>query len=305
MNSSWNSSRIITNAMSATIAPPSHELQSGYHMHPLVMDATLHLLAATLLDKDSTSATTRLPVGIDGIASNGMNVKGEMLSIAQPYSTLSKESFLCQYKMVSNQHHIMHIKDLLARDAKTLRHAKHDHKSNDFAFPSSKLLYELHWQIEKPTHSCVVHNNTVGNVDPLKQSRNVVLIHQSNGLCLQHQQHFRQSSLSPIDHVRNDDGAAFECNMAKMKSSEPILCTMLLVNRLLQIWQKMNAQWQYKQVKLLTRRHFGTYLARVDSSDYAHEAFAAIMRVASAENPNMQIACLATDFMAKSVYEVS
>ena len=80
---------------------------------------------------------------------------------------------------------------------------------------------------------------------------------------------------------------------------------MLLVNHLLQIWQTTCAQGQHKEVMLLTQRHFGTYLARTTSSEYMHAAFAALMRVANAENPEMQIACLTTDLMAKSVKKVA
>ena len=290
--------------MTATIAPPSPDLLSGYHMHPLLMDATLHLLAAALFNRDSKPATTTLPVGMDAIACSGIALKDQALSIAQPSSEYSNNSVLCQYKMFSNQYHIMHIKNLLAREAKIFGNPKHKHTSDEFVFPSSKLLYELHWQVEKPKHSCLVHNISVSNGEYLKQFESVHLIHQPDGLWTQHKQHPTQSSSRQSDHIRDDNGAALECNKAEIKSSEPVIATMQLVNRLLQIWQNMSAEWQYKQVMLITRRHFGTYMARADSSDYVHEAFAALMRVAAAENSNMQIACLTTDLMAKPVRKV-
>ena len=304
MRSSLKLSRVPTNAMTATISPPSPDLQSGYHMHPSLMDATLHLLAAALFNRDSKPATTMLPVGMDAIACSGIALKDQALSIAQPSSNYSKQSVLCQYKMFSNQYHIMHIKDLIAREAKTFGNPKHMHTSDKFVVPSSKLLYELHWQVEKPKHSCLVHNITVSNGEYLKQFESVHLIHQPDGLCMQHKQQSNQSSSCQSDHLRDDDGAKLECNKAEIKSSEPVIATMQLVNRLLQIWQNMSAEWQYKQVILITRRHLGTYMARADSSDYVHEAFAALMRVAAAENPNMQIACLTTDLMAKPVRKV-
>ena len=304
MRSSLKALRALTNAMTATIAPPLLESQSGYHMHPSLMDATLHLLAAALSNRDSDTATTRLPVGMDAIACSGIDLKDQALSIAQPSSNYSKTSVLCQYKMFSNQRHIMHIKDLLARDAKTGGDAKRKHKSDAFVFPSSKLLYELHWQVEKPKQFCFVHNITVSNGENLKQLESVHLIHQRDGLYIQHKQQSKQSSLCQSDYIRDDNGAALECNKAEMKTSEPVIATMQLINHLLQIWQNMSAQWHPKQIMLSARRHFGTYLARANSSDYVHEAFAALMRVAAAENPNMQIACLATDLLSKPVRKV-
>ena len=305
MNFSLNSSRLVTNAMSAMIAPPLPGLQSGYYMHPLVMDATLHLMAAALIHEHSTIASIMLPVGVDAIASNGLDLKGQVLSLAQPSSTSSTKSVVCQYRMVSNQHNVMHIKDLLAKDAKNLGNAKHKQKSEDLAFPSHKLLYELHWQMERPIHSSPVHNNIVSNVDFLEQYGNGFVIHQPYASRPQSEDHITQSTSSWLNNVPNEDDAAFECNDVEIKRSKPITTTMLFMNRLLQTWQRMSAQWQYKQVVLLTRRHFGTYMARDDSSEYVHEASAALMRVATAENPNMQIACLATDLLAKSISKVT
>ena len=300
MRSSLKSLKVPTNAMTATMAPPSPDLQSGYHMHPSLMDATLHLLAAALFHRDSKPATTMLPVGMDAIACSGIALKDQALSIAQPSSNYSQKSVLCQYKMLSNQYHIMHIKDLLAREAKTFGNPKHKHTSDEFVPPSSKFLYELHWQVEKPKHSCRAHNITASN----GEFGSVHLIHQLDGLYMQHKQQSNQSSSCQSDHIPDDNAAALECNKAEIKSLEPAIATMQLINHLLQIWQNMSAEWQYKQVISITQRHFGTYMARADSNDYVHEAFAALMRVAAAENPNMQIACLTTDLMAKPVRKV-
>ena len=94
-------------------------------------------------------------------------------------------------------------------------------------------------------------------------------------------QQSNQSSSCQSDHIPDDNAAALECNKAEIKSLEPAIATMQLINHLLQIWQNMSAEWQYKQVISITQRHFGTYMARADSNDYVHEAFAALMRVCS------------------------
>lgn len=277
-------SHAISQAVMAVLAPVQSEQVSGYCLHPAILDATLHLSAAALPTDTTKAAITRVPVGISALSVAHLKQGDVPVPLAQPSEPQRDGSVMCQYKLLTGSKCSLQMRDLLAKQARPLPSAPPGADTQSEDIPMSELLYETQWQVATsasrgtvPQQPCFALTRPVrGSVKerlaaaygraatseaPVPQAR--------NGLC---------AVLNPISNSRQ-----------RLHGIQP---AMKAVTAMLELWQTMSAQCHGKPVSLLTRAQLGTDVAGSHSHDVASRAaLSALMRVAAAESPGINIAC--------------
>ena len=275
-------------AVMAVMTPLQSEQVSGFCLHPAILDATLHLSAAALPTSTSEAAITRVPTGISALSFAELKQGDTPVPLAQPSGPQRGGSVLCQYKLRAGSKCSVQVRDLLAKQARPLPSAKLGASTGSEDIPMSELLYETQWQVTtSASRSTVPQQACFALTKPMRHSvkeqlaaafgraadSEAQLPLAPNGLC---------AILNPASSTRH--------------KTHGIRPSMQAVSAMLELWQTMFAQCHDKSVSLLTKAQLSSDAAGSYRDDVApRAAVSALMRVAAAESPGVNIACTTSD----------
>ena len=282
----------------AVMAQLQAEHLSGYRVHPTILDASLHLSAAAVLTDTPEAAVTRVPVGISVLSITDLKQGETCIPLAQPSRPEHDGSVLCQYRLLAGSCSIQ-VSDVLAKKARPLSSALL-HAPGVADMIMSELLYEKEWQV-----------TTLASRSSVPQQPYFALTGPIAGVA-------KKGFVAAYGQVAPNDAllsrTALGCTglcallnpfRGRCQGLQAIGAPVQAAIALLELWQTMSTQCLGKAVSLLTTAHHSTDLAGSNSCDVASAAAAsALMRVAAAENPGIDIACVTCSALTPMRYEV-
>ena len=287
-------------ALTAELTADPQRHCSGYHIHPAVLDATLHLAAAAASAAGSgdAAAPTRVPVGAAALAGASIGAgEGALFPVALPRAPALDGSTACDYCLAGQSSATANIQGLITRalpaavprqaaagQGHALPHRRGEaapaagsnaaERALQEASAPRNLLYEPQWQataplqLHMPPHAAAVRFNLAGSWRP------------------------RQGRLGSGGSSRPLPAKASLEIRFRAGFRAPALPVGVVLARALEVWQRTAPTLSGGSARLLTGGALhgaGPQLPQARGSAAASGALWALLRVAASENPGVRV----------------